>query len=419
VCDTVFFEKEIAPSTKAIFIGKMNQGSDEDDSGVSSRAKFNMQGNIVGTIVHKYSSSISIECTANLLRRHLANISATYASEGTAVELGFPIIPRLDAMFPFPPLTIGLRRRLFSDAPIVGNLDFTLNPKVPSVGINIIRPNVAKKGDLVTLGWSIGSDLRLFGGGPRLHGTSRVNLRQYGTALEVGLQYTLLGLIGQVTGEWESESGESGVGATVGSSAHGVFLRLNMRHLGQTLVMPIFFSSEFSGGLMILASALPTAAYVIGDYFVLRSRREKRRVARRHALLRMRDDFVSDRQREASDAVALMTEPARRITQAERDRDGLVILEASYFPLDESGDIVKDLEVDVACPLQALVQNGQLFVPGGRPKSALRGFYDPLPDCKKRLAVRYDFRGRSHYAEFQDLAPIVLPLESHLVEVRT
>ncbi len=202
-------------------------------------------------------------------------------------------------MLPFPPLTIGLRRQLFPDAPIVGNIDFTLNPKVPSVGISIIRPNIGTKGDLITLGWSFGFDLRLFGGGPRLHGTSKVAFRRYSTALEVGLQYTLAGLIGQVTGEWESESGDTGVAATMGSSAHGVFLRLkyvatiivrtkltfgatrprSMRHLGQTLVMPIFFSSEFSGGLVILASALPAAAYAIGDYFVLRSRREKRRAA--------------------------------------------------------------------------------------------------------------------------------------------
>lgn len=142
------------------------------------------------------------------------------------MEIGFPIIPRLNAMLPFPPLTIALRRRLFSDAPIIGNLDFALNPKVPSVGINVVRPNIGQKGDLFTLGWSCGFDLRLFGGGPRLHGTSRVAFRQQSTAVEVGLQYSLLGLIGQVTGEWESESGDTGVAATVGSSAHGVFLRL-------------------------------------------------------------------------------------------------------------------------------------------------------------------------------------------------
>lgn len=42
----------------------------------------------------------------------------------------------------------------------------------------------------------------------------------------------------------------------------------------------------------------------------------------------------------------------------------------------------------------------------------LRGFYDPLPECRKRMSVRYTFRGRPHYAEVGDRAALVLPLES-------
>lgn len=42
----------------------------------------------------------------------------------------------------------------------------------------------------------------------------------------------------------------------------------------------------------------------------------------------------------------------------------------------------------------------------------LRGFYDLLPECRKRLSVRYTFRGRPHYAEVGDRAALVLPLES-------
>ena len=171
-------------------------------------------------------NSATPKCTANLLRKHLANISLAYASEGTGVEVGFSIIPRLNALLPFPPLTIALRRRLFADAPIVGSLEFALNRKVPSVGISFARPNIGNKGDLFTLGWTCGFDLKLFGGGPRIHGSSRVAFEQHGTAVEVGLQSTLMGLMGQVTGEWESESGDTGVSATVGCSVQGVFLRL-------------------------------------------------------------------------------------------------------------------------------------------------------------------------------------------------
>lgn len=53
------FEKEIAPSTTAVFVGKMNQGADEDDSSAKSRS--NIQGNVVGTIIHQYSPSIKLQ----------------------------------------------------------------------------------------------------------------------------------------------------------------------------------------------------------------------------------------------------------------------------------------------------------------------------------------------------------------------
>lgn len=45
-------------------------------------------------------------------------------------------------------------------------------------------------------------------------------------------------------------------------------------------------------------------------------------------------------------------------------------------------------------------------------QTILRGFYDPLESCAKRLSIRYEFRGREHYAEFGDSAPVLLPLES-------
>jgi DnaJ homolog subfamily C member 11 len=43
-------------------------------------------------------------------------------------------------------------------------------------------------------------------------------------------------------------------------------------------------------------------------------------------------------------------------------------------------------------------------------QSGIQGFYDPAPECPKMLRVRYDFRGRTHYAEIPDHVPVVLPL---------
>jgi DnaJ family protein C protein 11 len=43
-------------------------------------------------------------------------------------------------------------------------------------------------------------------------------------------------------------------------------------------------------------------------------------------------------------------------------------------------------------------------------QSGIQGFYDPAPKAAKTLRIRYQFRGRSHYAEIADYVPVVLPL---------
>jgi len=79
-------------------------------------------------------------------------------------------------------------------------------------------------------------------------------------------------------------------------------------------------------------------------------------------------------------------------------------------------------------PIQALVHNSQVYVPGHRTKvvtipllsksvvhvtlqAGIQGFYDPAPTSPKSLRVRYLFRGRQHYAEIPDCIPVVLPLQ--------
>ena len=52
--------------------------------------------------------------------------------------------------------------------------------------------------------------------------------------------------------------------------------------------------------------------------------------------------------------------------------------------------------IDVKIALQALVHNSQLVIPAGRSKAGLMGFYDPALGSKKRLRVRYLYRGRLH-----------------------
>jgi hypothetical protein len=51
---------------------------------------------------------------------------------------------------------------------------------------------------------------------------------------------------------------------------------------------------------------------------------------------------------------------------------GLIINEAIYLPLDQNGEPITDLGVNVTDVLQALVHNGQVFIPGNRPKVRMR-----------------------------------------------
>ena len=53
-------------------------------------------------------------------------------------------------------------------------------------------------------------------------------------------------------------------------------------------------------------------------------------------------------------------------------RAGLVITEALYFPINDEGLPLSELQLNVTVPLQADVRDGQLYIPGGRSKVCFR-----------------------------------------------
>jgi DnaJ family protein C protein 11 len=69
-------------------------------------------------------------------------------------------------------------------------------------------------------------------------------------------------------------------------------------------------------------------------------------------------------------------------------------------------------------PLQALLPPNlsQLTIPSGRSKSTLLGFYDPAMGEKKRLRIRYRFRGKVHEAVWEGNEAVALPMRSHMLE---
>lgn len=66
--------------------------------------------------------------------------------------------------------------------------------------------------------------------------------------------------------------------------------------------------------------------------------------------------------------------------------------------------------MDVRVPMQNLVHKSQLVIPGGRPKAGLLGFWDPCIGERKKLWVRYRFRGRWHDVVAGDNEPMLIPM---------
>lgn len=136
-------------------------------------------------------------------------------------------------------------------------------------------------------------------------------------------------------------------------------------------------------------------------------------------LRREHADYISAKRSEAADAVLLMGRSVSAKAASERERDGLVILSAQYglaSAFTPRGiraareDGVDDV-VDVTIPVQGLVQNSRLFIPAGRNKFNLLGFYDPCIGENKRLRVRYLFRGKVHEVTVDDVSMLRAPVK--------
>ena len=104
---------------------------------------------------------------------------------------------------------------------------------------------------------------------------------------------------------------------------------------------------------------------------------------------RARKELLEERSnihREIEEMTWLLRETARKHTHAEKNKEGmstrlmdrlaelnehcfegLVVLEASYGPIDSDPE-ARDLAVDVTFAIQALVHKSQLYIPGHRSK---------------------------------------------------
>lgn len=125
-----------------------------------------------------------------------------------------------------------------------------------------------------------------------------------------------------------------------------------------------------------------------------------------------------------------MRETAEKIANEERRKKGLVIIEAQFGQMQDGTDrypIAGQRLIDVAIPLQALVNDSQLRIYSGKVcqkicfkknlffKGQIPGFYDPCPGEPKMLKVLYRFHDKLHSVIVTEDQPLVLPMRTHCI----
>lgn len=135
------------------------------------------------------------------------------------------------------------------------------------------------------------------------------------------------------------------------------------------MTIPIVLAAEFNPKLAFWATVVPICAVTALDIGYVKPKRRKERAEKIQVLRTVHADFIANQKKEAQEAVELLRESTDRKTRQEKDKDGLVILEATYGNLNAAPEL--GLTADVTIAVQALVNNSQLTMPGGHSKVTL------------------------------------------------
>ncbi|KAK0546126.1 hypothetical protein OC846_005406 [Tilletia horrida] len=411
-------------------------------------------GNLIGTVKTQWSPRLFAEASATMLRPRIGTFKAQYALSPNSFLTGLvvaqsPLVP--------PSVTLTYGQRISPTSALTGFTSvktgsYSLGPWGKNVPAMLKRDRAAltvgiSKQVTPDRGWTVQSTLNEFDssvGGEYatkvLGGTVKVRA---GVGLGLGS-----GINAFTSAERRiTENTRLTLGVNCGIPAGGVTLRVKVQRLGQKINVPILISPYFRSDLVVFITVVPAVAYTALHYGYLVPTKRKR-ISKKVAELRSESrDLIEERYRAAVDAKALLREQARKRATTERNRGGLVIVEAWYgarssfpAPRDASPEELLDLAWsaragqqapapelgtegidieslppvwDVTVALQNLVNNGQLIIPGGRPKYGINGFFDPCMGEKKHLLIRYVFRHQLHEVVVDDVSPLAAPLRIH------
>lgn len=173
----------------------------------------------------------------------------------------------------------------------------------------------------------------------------------------------------------------SRVGVGIGvQGSKGLVLSLSWSRLGQSLNLPIVVCPLDLVNVDIIAAsiAIPWTVYAAFHYGVIQPTVRRRHKAALSQKQKELEALVQDRKAESRKTIELMTAPVQRRQAAEKERNGLVILEAQYAVFRRSRNeqmgqaTTKPRSVDVTIPVAGLVHKGQLVIARG---------VDKVSDC--------------------------------------
>ncbi|KAJ3567834.1 hypothetical protein NP233_g6104 [Leucocoprinus birnbaumii] len=392
-----------------------------------------------GTVQHHFSPRLSSMAVLHLRYPFQTRLEASYM-DGTN-SLNVKAVGSLGApLFFRPALSASLTRKLFRKRAEQASIDVHVGYR-PHVKLRLISPrpfglktsternedNERGAGTSASLsGLEMGVVFSSYGldleqGDPKLVGEFGVNLLELGTTLKSGLTLGFSGINWLFSAIWSIPSKSLDFSATTTLGRAGVVfvfeqltLSARISRLEQRLTIPVVLSAEYNGRLALSTTVLPAFAGVLLYRFVVLPRRRAQRLAHLRSARRRLEE--SEERRERDSVEKFLRDVARRHSQTEKSKQGLVILQATYGSAEES-ESVQDLTLDVTIPLQALVRNSQLFIASGEEtKLNIQGFFDPAPSVPKVLRIHYLFCEQKHYAEIPDCRTIVLPLLEHKVD---
>ncbi|KAI0084716.1 hypothetical protein BDY19DRAFT_909620 [Irpex rosettiformis] len=407
-----------------------------------------------GLLTHQLSPQWGIFAESNLLQAPNLRLGTTYSDGDNQLDIEAHLSPSTVALTTggtlfaldnpldlIPPFSVSYGRRLFPDSQGTASISITTASSLPALSIAFSTGESAWDEDDDERDFEFGTENR----SPSLYGFSS-RRAQWATGVqlqgvvpsifasssilfaEMGLRLygnLVFGLLPNVTfgATWnamqDAASGPQFLTAQVAIGVTEVSLKLR-----QIIQLPIVLSDSYDTAAAFWTTVVPSTSVALAYYFILRPRQRQRRIEFFRQARRDLRESKADKVRPVEETVSLLRDAAKRHMRVEASVDGLIITDAQYGPVDRD-EAARGLDIDVTIPLQVLVNNSQLYIPGKRSKTqkehdvlaspaGIPGFYDPAPSIAKSLRVHYTFRGRPHYAETPDHLPVVLPLEGEL-----